>query len=55
MNRIAYLLCELKGRDLDSRLLIASHLLSAGIPAVVGQLWAIIANQDFTARGCYLS
>ncbi len=41
---IAYLTCELKGRDLSSRLLIASHLLKLGYPVVVGQQWSMIVN-----------
>ena len=44
MYRVAYLCCELKGRDLESRLLIASHLLSKGYAVVVGQVWALVAN-----------
>ena len=41
---VAYLCCELTARDLDSRLLIASHLLAAKVPVVVGQMWSIWAN-----------
>ena len=44
MNRIAYLNCEVKYRDLSTRLLIASYLLKFGIPVVVGQVWALVAN-----------
>lgn len=44
MNRVAYLNCELKHRDLASRVLIAAHLLKRGIPVVVGQVWALVAN-----------
>jgi surface carbohydrate biosynthesis protein len=41
---IAYLTCEIKGRDLPSRLLIASHLLKLGYTVVVGQQWGMIVN-----------
>ncbi len=44
MQRIVYLPCELKSRDLDSRLLIAGNLLKSGLHVVVGQQWAINAN-----------
>ncbi len=44
MIRIAYLNCEVKSRDLSTRLLIASHLLEFGVPVVVGQVWALVAN-----------
>ena len=44
MNRIAYLNCEIKSRDLSTRLLIASHLLNLNVPVVVGQLWALVGN-----------
>ena len=56
MNRIAYLTCELKSRDLEPRLLIASHLLRAGIPVVVGQVWALVGNAraHHNLPGCYL-
>jgi len=41
---IAYLALEIKQRELDSRLLIAAHLLKAGVPVVFGQQWSIFAN-----------
>lgn len=41
---VAYLTCEIKGRDLPSRLLIASHLLKRGYNVVVGQQWSMIVN-----------
>lgn len=44
MEPIAYLTVEVKHRDLDPRLLVASHLVKAGISVVVGQQWAIFAN-----------
>ncbi len=40
----AYLTCELKSRDLDSRLLIAARLLARGVATVIGQQWAIFEN-----------
>jgi surface carbohydrate biosynthesis protein len=51
---IAYLTCELKGRDFASRLLIASHLLDAGYAVVVGQQWSLSFNSPSAPRGCYL-
>ena len=56
MYGVAYLCCELKGRDLESRLLIASHLLGKGYSAVVGQVWALVANAKAHRNlpGCYL-
>ena len=54
MHSVAYLLCELKSRDLDSRALIAAYLLKSGIPVVVGQKWGIWANKLTSPRGCYL-
>src|SRR3954471_17235748 len=44
LHRIAYLNCELKSRDLDSRLLIAGHLVDAGFTVIIGQQWAIYGN-----------
>lgn len=43
---IAYLACELNGRDLDSRILIAAHLCQAGAEVIVGNLWGIVANLE---------
>ena len=56
MNRVAYLNCEVKSRDLTTRLLIASHLLKFNIPVVVGQVWALIANAQARKNiaGAYL-
>lgn len=51
---IAYLTCELKGRDFPSRLLIASHLLAAGYPVIVGQQWAMWRNIQNAPKGCFL-
>jgi surface carbohydrate biosynthesis protein len=41
---VAYLTCEIKGRDLPSRLLIATHLLKLGYSVVIGQQWSMIVN-----------
>lgn len=49
---IAYLTCELKGRDLDSRLLLAARLLERGVACVVGQQWAIWDAVDTLPQGC---
>ena len=54
MKRVAYLLCELKARDLDSRALIAAHLLKSSIAVVVGQRWAIGENRITSPKGCFL-
>lgn len=56
IHRIAYLCCEIKHRDMSSRLLIAAHLLKMGIPVVVGQAWALVANarENINVPGCYL-
>jgi len=43
---IAYLTAEVKHRDLDSRVLIASHLLKAGYPVIVGQQWTLFMNAE---------
>jgi surface carbohydrate biosynthesis protein len=51
---IAYLTCELKGRDFASRLLIASHIIKADFPVVVGQQWAIVGNIPTAPKGCVL-
>lgn len=53
---IAYLTCEIKGRDFPSRLEIAEHLLKQGFAVVVGQQWGMIVNLLFGAlpKGCVL-
>lgn len=52
--KYAYLTCELLGRDLDSRLLIASHLVRNGISCIVGQQWSIFANLHLCPKGVVL-
>ena len=52
--RYAYLTCELLGRDLDSRLLIAGHLINRGVACVVGQQWSMFANAANTPKGVFL-
>ena len=54
MARYAYLTCELKSRDLDSRLLIAAHLLKRGVSVVVGQLWSMLAGAHQAPKGAFL-
>ncbi len=54
MNRIAYLLCELKARDFAARLMIAEEILNRGCPVVVGQRWSIVFNAPYAPRGAYL-
>ena len=55
INPIAYLPCELKGRDFDSRLLLASHLLHQGIAVVIGQQWAIWDAVRELPKGCLVA
>ena len=52
--RYAYLTCELLGRDLDSRLLVAAHLVSRGIACVVGHQWGIFGNLSQCPKGVVL-
>ena len=54
MHPIAYLRCEMKARDLKSRLLIAAHLLRRGYPVVIGQFWAMNGNLGTMPTGCVL-
>ena len=50
----AYLTCELKGRDLDSRILIAAHLLKRGVNVVIGQQWSMFDNAATCPPGVFL-
>ena len=52
--RYAYLTCELKSRDLDSRLLIADHLLDKGVSVVIGQQWSIVENIETAPVGVFV-
>lgn len=54
LSPLVYLTAELKSRDLDSRILIASYLLKKGFAVVLGQQWAINENYSNALRGCYL-
>jgi len=54
MDPLVFLTAELKSRDLDSRLLIAAHLLKAGFVTIVGQQWGMFANRRYAPKGCYL-
>jgi surface carbohydrate biosynthesis protein len=54
LTPIAYLTCELKGRDLASRLLIASRLADRGYHTVVGQQWSIFSNLRASLKGVVL-
>lgn len=54
MDPIAYLTVELKYRDLDSRILIAGHLLQAGYAVVVGQQWSLFRNINMFPAGLAL-
>jgi surface carbohydrate biosynthesis protein len=54
LQPIAYLTCELKGRDLDSRALIAAHLVKRGYTVVFGQYWSLKANTPVVPHGYYL-
>jgi surface carbohydrate biosynthesis protein len=51
---IVYLTCEIKGRDLDSRALIAAHLVKRGYTVVLGQYWNLKDRAPVAPRGCYL-
>ncbi len=54
MEPIVYLTCEIKGRDLDSRALIAAHLVKRGYTALLGQYWNLKDSAPTAPRGCYL-
>ncbi len=54
LSPIAYLTCELKSRDFDSRLLIAAELIKLGYFVVVGQYWGLVFGAGTALRGCYL-
>ena len=54
VERIAYLSCELTSRDLDNRLLIASHLCDMGIIVLLGHFWGVNGNIGRTTPGCHL-
>ncbi len=54
MEPIAYLAMEIKQRELDSRVLIAAHLLKAGVAVVIGQQWALFANAKVLPPGVIL-
>lgn len=54
MEPIAYLTVEVKHRDLDPRLLVASHLVKAGVSVVVGQQWGIFPNASVLPPGIVL-
>jgi surface carbohydrate biosynthesis protein len=54
LTPLAYLTCELKGRDLASRLLIASRLADRGYHTIVGQQWGIFSNLRAAAKGIVL-
>jgi surface carbohydrate biosynthesis protein len=52
LSRIVYLPCELKSRDLESRLLVAAHLLKRGTPVLFGQMWVLGASYRTMPAGC---
>ncbi len=54
MEPIAYLAMEIKQRELDSRVVIAAHLLKAGVAVVFGQQWALFANAKVLSQGVIL-
>lgn len=54
MEPIAYLTVEVKHRELESRILIASRLLQAGYAVVLGQQWAVFTNADTLPPGVVL-
>ena len=54
MPRYAYLMCELKSRDLDARLLVAAQLIARGMSVVVGQQWSMNVNAGHVPPGVFL-
>jgi hypothetical protein len=55
LQPIVYLPCELKARDLASRLAIANHAIAAGYPVILGQQWSMFTNLKQQAPpGCIL-
>ena len=54
MEPIAYLALEIKQRELDSRVLIAAHLLKSGVAVVFGQQWGLFKNVDTLPPGVVL-
>jgi surface carbohydrate biosynthesis protein len=54
MEPIAYLTVEVKHRELESRILIASKLLQAGYAVVLGQQWSVFNNADTLPPGVIL-
>ncbi len=54
MDPIAYLTVEVKHRELESRILIASHLLQAGYTVVIGQQWGVFSNAAALPPGVIL-
>jgi surface carbohydrate biosynthesis protein len=53
-NRVVYIPCELKARDLESRLLIAARVLKRGTPVLFGQMWSMIGNFRNMPKGCVI-
>ena len=54
MEPIAYLGLEIKQRELESRTMVAAHLLKAGIAVIFGQQWSMFANAAALPRGVML-
>ena len=54
MEPVAYLTCEIKGRDFRSRMLIAAHLVKRGYSVILGQYWNLIANVRYAPKGVFL-
>jgi surface carbohydrate biosynthesis protein len=52
LSRVVYLPCELKSRDLESRMLIAAHLLKRGTPVLFGQMWTLGTSYALMPPGC---
>ncbi|MGE4062693.1 MAG: surface carbohydrate biosynthesis protein [Rhodospirillaceae bacterium] len=44
MEPIAYLTVEVKHRELESRILIAAHMIERGFPVIIGQQWSLFHN-----------
>ncbi len=54
MEPIAYLAMEIKQRELESRVMIAAHLLKAGVAVFLGQQWGLFGNAKALPPGVVL-
>ena len=54
MEPVVYISLELKGRDLDQRLLVTAELLKRGLNVVIGQQWLLSKNIFNLPKGVFL-